>query len=98
VLTLMGLFVLQIIRPPTAHLLDQRFLMKLIRHRPLSLVIVLEKTVFKVKNSLHAIYDKITSKISIIDQGFLKASLKGKESYAYVIKNEQPLKCSTSSL
>ena len=57
----------------------------------------LELTRFS-KVKCEAIYDKIASKISIIDQGFIKASGKANESYAYVIKNEQPLKCSTISL
>jgi hypothetical protein len=57
----------------------------------------LELTRFS-KIKCDAIYDKIASKIFIIDQGFIKGSGKRNESYAYVIKNEQPLKCSSISL
>lgn len=45
------------------------------------------------KKECNIIYNKIASKIVIIDKGFIKTPAQGKISYAYVIKNEHPLVC-----
>lgn len=45
------------------------------------------------KKECNIIYNKIASKIVIIDKGFIKTPTQGKISYAYVIKNEHPLVC-----
>lgn len=46
------------------------------------------------KESCNIIYDKVAAKISIQDQGFIKYTSGDKASYAYVVKNEQPLNAS----
>lgn len=45
------------------------------------------------KRECNILYDKIASKVNILNKGFLKTSFDDKKSYAYIIKNEQPLKC-----
>lgn len=45
------------------------------------------------KNGCSIIYDKISSEVRVIDEGFIKMSSGGKISYAYVVKNEQPIRC-----
>jgi len=45
------------------------------------------------KGDCNIIYNKIASGVEIIEKGFVKIPIKGKFSYAYLVKNEQPLKC-----
>ncbi len=45
------------------------------------------------KKSCQIIFDKIASELELIQKGFVKYSLETKKSYAYIIKNEQPLEC-----
>lgn len=52
-----------------------------------------ELTRFEIQEC-NVIYDKVASKVPLIQSGFIKVpSSKGKKSFAYVIKNEQPLVC-----
>lgn len=44
------------------------------------------------------VYDKIAAKVIINENGFVKIPSIGKTSFAYVVKNEQPLKCTIKTL
>jgi hypothetical protein len=45
------------------------------------------------KINCNIIYDKLAKNISVNEKGFLKIPASDKKSYAYIIKNEQPLIC-----
>lgn len=48
------------------------------------------------KSQCTNIYDHESRKIEIIKKGFLKFEANSKKSFAYIILNEQPLKCELS--
>lgn len=45
------------------------------------------------KKSCQVLFDKIAKDVEMIEKGFIKYSKGPKESYAYIIKNEQPIDC-----